>query len=221
MNDEVEDRTTWPALVVLSHVRSHRSRNYVPARFTGHIPWEGTGRPVSPNGNIASQLMSYGPSYRFIAPFQPGSNRPTGVYRAVMVMNYLGIGGTGLTFQILSEDYSVASCFEILVLEEPPFSAVHLKHMQRGIGPTSKVVDIDIVESALWAKGNSTISNDGATIMKLLDVVHPATQILVDIAKSQESEVGDGTTRVVLFAEEFLKEAKLFIEDGVHSKSYT
>ncbi|KAF9607585.1 hypothetical protein IFM89_037209 [Coptis chinensis] len=69
-------------------------------------------------------------------------------------------------------------------------------------------------------KGNATISNDGATIMKLLDVVHPAAKILVDIAKSQESEVGDGTTRVVLFAEEFLKEAKLFIKDGVHSKSY-
>ncbi|KAF9621028.1 hypothetical protein IFM89_015850 [Coptis chinensis] len=70
-------------------------------------------------------------------------------------------------------------------------------------------------------KGNATISNDGVTIMKLLDVVHHATKILVDIAKSQESKVGDGTTRIVLFAEEFLKEAKLFIEDGVHSKSYT
>ncbi|KAF9608602.1 hypothetical protein IFM89_010087 [Coptis chinensis] len=69
-------------------------------------------------------------------------------------------------------------------------------------------------------KGNATISNDGATIMKLLDVVHPAAKILVDIAKSQDSEVGDGTTRVVLFAGEFLKEAKPFIEDGVHSKSY-
>ncbi|KAF9621666.1 hypothetical protein IFM89_025577 [Coptis chinensis] len=68
-------------------------------------------------------------------------------------------------------------------------------------------------------KGNATISNDGATIMKLLDVVHPAAKILVDIAKSQDSEVGDGTTTVVLFAGEFLKEAKPFIEDGVHSQS--
>lgn len=38
-------------------------------------------------------------------------------------------------------------------------------------------------------KGNVTISNDGATIMKLLDIVHPAAKILVDIAKSQDSEV--------------------------------
>ncbi|KAH0934111.1 hypothetical protein HID58_011228 [Brassica napus] len=68
-------------------------------------------------------------------------------------------------------------------------------------------------------KGSVTISNDGATIMKLLDIVHPAAKILVDIAKSQDSEVGDGTTTVVLLAAEFLKEAKPFVEDGVHSQN--
>nr|GMD17693.1 T-complex protein 1 subunit eta [Ipomoea batatas] len=68
-------------------------------------------------------------------------------------------------------------------------------------------------------KGNTTISNDGATIMKLLDIVHPAAKILVDIAKSQDSEVGDGTTTVVLLAGEFLKEAKPYIEDGVHPQN--
>ncbi|KJE94479.1 chaperonin containing TCP1 [Capsaspora owczarzaki ATCC 30864] len=64
--------------------------------------------------------------------------------------------------------------------------------------------------------GKTTISNDGATIMKLLDIVHPAAKTLVDIAKSQDAEVGDGTTSVVLLAGEFLKEAKPFVEDGVH-----
>ncbi|KZV54812.1 chaperonin family protein [Dorcoceras hygrometricum] len=68
-------------------------------------------------------------------------------------------------------------------------------------------------------KGNTTISNDGATIMKLLDIIHPAAKILVDIAKSQDSEVGDGTTTVVLLAGEFMKEAKQFIEDGVHPQN--
>ncbi|THG07145.1 hypothetical protein TEA_019245 [Camellia sinensis var. sinensis] len=68
-------------------------------------------------------------------------------------------------------------------------------------------------------KGNSTISNDGATIMKLLDIVHPAAKILVDITKSQDSEVGDGTTTVVLLAGELLKETKPFIEDGVHPQN--
>ncbi|KAE8691212.1 T-complex protein 1 subunit eta [Hibiscus syriacus] len=68
-------------------------------------------------------------------------------------------------------------------------------------------------------KGNVTVSNDGATIMKLLDIVHPAANVLVDIAKSQDSEVGDGTTTVVLLAGEFLKEAKPFVEDGVHPQN--
>ncbi|KAK6621439.1 T-complex protein 1 subunit eta [Polyplax serrata] len=66
--------------------------------------------------------------------------------------------------------------------------------------------------------GKATISNDGATIMKLLDIVHPAAKTLVDIAKSQDAEVGDGTTSVVLLAGEFLKQVKPFIEEGVHPR---
>ena len=46
----------------------------------------------------------------------------------------------------------------------------------------------------------TTISNDGATIMKLLDIVHPAAKTLVDISMAQDAEVGDGTTSVVLLA---------------------
>lgn len=64
--------------------------------------------------------------------------------------------------------------------------------------------------------GRTTISNDGATIMKLLDIVHPAARTLVDIAKSQDSEVGDGTTSVVMLAGELLKSTKSFIEEGMH-----
>ncbi|KAG7819712.1 hypothetical protein KL942_002592 [Ogataea angusta] len=65
--------------------------------------------------------------------------------------------------------------------------------------------------------GRTTISNDGATILKLLDVVHPAAKILVDISRSQDAEVGDGTTSVALLAAEFLKESKQFIEEGMPS----
>lgn len=64
-----------------------------------------------------------------------------------------------------------------------------------------------------------TISNDGATIMKTLDIIHPAAKTLVDISLSQDAEVGDGTTTVVLLAAEFLKECKSFIEEGVHSQA--
>ncbi|XP_050712410.1 T-complex protein 1 subunit eta-like [Eriocheir sinensis] len=65
-------------------------------------------------------------------------------------------------------------------------------------------------------KGQATISNDGATIMKQLDIVHPAAKTLVDIAKSQDAEVGDGTTTVVLLAGELLNQCKHLIEEGVH-----
>lgn len=54
--------------------------------------------------------------------------------------------------------------------------------------------------------------------MKLLDIVHPAAKTLVDIAKSQDDEIGDGTTSVVLLAGELMKMAKEFIEEGVHSQ---
>ncbi|XP_072393561.1 T-complex protein 1 subunit eta [Diabrotica undecimpunctata] len=67
-------------------------------------------------------------------------------------------------------------------------------------------------------QGNATISNDGATILKLLDIVHPAAKTLVDIAKSQDAEVGDGTTSVVLLAGEFLKQIKPYVDEGVHPR---
>ncbi|KAG8838356.1 T-complex protein 1 subunit eta [Serendipita sp. 405] len=64
-------------------------------------------------------------------------------------------------------------------------------------------------------RGEAQITNDGATILKLLDIVHPAAKTLVDIARAQDAEVGDGTTSVVLFAGQFLKEIRPFIEEGM------
>ncbi|GFH26903.1 t-complex protein 1 subunit eta [Haematococcus lacustris] len=55
--------------------------------------------------------------------------------------------------------------------------------------------------------------------MKLLEIVHPAAKTLVDVSLAQDAEVGDGTTSVVILAGEFLKEAKPFIEDGVHPRN--
>lgn len=52
------------------------------------------------------------------------------------------------------------------------------------------------------------ISNDGATIISLLDLAHPASRILADISKAQDEEVGDGTTSVIILAGELLKSAK-------------
>lgn len=67
-------------------------------------------------------------------------------------------------------------------------------------------------------RGKVTISNDGATILKLLDIIHPAARTLVDIAKSQDAEVGDGTTSVTLLAGEMLKNCKDYIQDGLHPR---
>lgn len=68
-------------------------------------------------------------------------------------------------------------------------------------------------------RGNVTISNDGATILKLLNIVHPAARTLVDIAKSQDAEVGDGTTSVTLLAGEMLKNCKDYVQDGLHPRT--
>ena len=54
--------------------------------------------------------------------------------------------------------------------------------------------------------------------MKLLDIVQPAARILTDIARSQDAEVGDGTTSVVVLAGEVLKEVKDYVEQGVSSQ---
>lgn len=67
--------------------------------------------------------------------------------------------------------------------------------------------------------GRVTISNDGRTIIDLLDIVHPAAKTLVDIAVAQDNQVGDGTTSVVILASELLKQAKTYVEDGVHPQT--
>lgn len=64
-------------------------------------------------------------------------------------------------------------------------------------------------------RGDAQITNDGATILKLLDIVHPAARTLVDIARAQDAEVGDGTTSVTLLAAQLLKEVRGYIEEDV------
>jgi len=64
--------------------------------------------------------------------------------------------------------------------------------------------------------GDVVITNDGATILKEMDVQHPAAKMLVEVAKSQDSEVGDGTTTVVVLAGELLTKAEKLLEQEVH-----
>jgi T-complex protein 1 subunit alpha len=64
--------------------------------------------------------------------------------------------------------------------------------------------------------GDVTVTNDGATILSLLDVEHPAGRILVDLAQQQDKEVGDGTTSVVLIAAELLRRANELVKNRIH-----
>ncbi|ORX33696.1 chaperonin Cpn60/TCP-1 family [Kockovaella imperatae] len=64
--------------------------------------------------------------------------------------------------------------------------------------------------------GDVTITNDGATILSLLEVSHPAARILVSLATQQDKEVGDGTTSVVLLAAELLRRANDLVRNKIH-----
>src|SRR5687768_2083490 len=64
--------------------------------------------------------------------------------------------------------------------------------------------------------GDVTITNDGATILKEIDVEHPAAKMMVEITKSVDNEVGDGTTSVVVLAGSLLEKAEELINNKVH-----
>ncbi|CAI4227886.1 unnamed protein product [Auanema sp. JU1783] len=64
--------------------------------------------------------------------------------------------------------------------------------------------------------GEVTISNDGATIMEKMDVQHHVAKLMVELSKSQDAEIGDGTTGVVVLAGALLEEAEHLIDKGIH-----
>ena len=110
----------------------------------------------------------------------------------------------------------------ILVLKEGTENRQGKEQVISNINACQAIVEV--VKTTLGPRGmdkmildenSTTISNDGATIIKLLNIEHPAAKSLADVAMSQDNEVGDGTTSVMIFAGELLKEAKQFIEDGM------
>ncbi len=66
------------------------------------------------------------------------------------------------------------------------------------------------------AMGNIVITNDGVTILREMEIEHPAAKMMVDIAKTQESEVGDGTTTAVLLAGRLLEYAETLLDMKIH-----
>ncbi len=65
--------------------------------------------------------------------------------------------------------------------------------------------------------GDVVITNDGAAILEAMDVDHPAAKMMVEVAKAQDDEVGDGTTTAVVLAGELLKEAEDMLDEHVHA----
>jgi len=66
------------------------------------------------------------------------------------------------------------------------------------------------------SSGDVTVTNDGATIIKELDVQHPAAKMLVEVAKAQDNEVGDGTTTAVVLSGELLVKAESLLNQNIH-----
>ncbi|MEM4508009.1 MAG: thermosome subunit beta [Archaeoglobaceae archaeon] len=78
------------------------------------------------------------------------------------------------------------------------------------LGP--KGMDKMLVDSL----GDITITNDGVTILKEMDVEHPAAKMVIEVAKTQDNEVGDGTTTAVVIAGELLKKAEELLDQEIH-----
>jgi len=112
---------------------------------------------------------------------------------------------------------------QILLLREGTDTSQGRGQIVSNINACSAVVEI--LKTTLGPRGmdkmiqtnrGHVVTNDGATVVDLLDVCHPAARLLCDTARAQDMEVGDGTTSVILISGEILKEAKNFIEDGMN-----
>lgn len=73
-----------------------------------------------------------------------------------------------------------------------------------------------VVVQVSTPNGDIMVTNDGATILKSIVVNNPAAKVLIDIAKTQDEEVGDGTTSVTVLAGELLREAEKLVAQRIH-----
>jgi thermosome len=78
------------------------------------------------------------------------------------------------------------------------------------LGP--KGMDKMLVDSL----GDVTVTNDGVTILEEMNIEHPSAKMIVEVAKTQEDEVGDGTTTAVILAGELLKNAEILLDQDIH-----
>ena len=118
----------------------------------------------------------------------------------------------------------ISSQVPILLLKEGSTETKD-KNAQRNNITAAKLVT-EMVKSSLGPRGmdkmlvdtlgDVTITNDGATILKEIDVQHPAAKMMVEITKSVDNEVGDGTTSIVVLAGSLLEKAEELLSKNVH-----
>ncbi|MDG6933405.1 MAG: thermosome subunit, partial [Nitrososphaerota archaeon] len=112
----------------------------------------------------------------------------------------------------------------ILVLKEGATQTKGREALRNNLEAARVVADL--VRSSLGPRGmdkmlvdslgDVTITNDGATMLKQLDVQHPAAKMMVEISKATDSEVGDGTTSAVVLAGALLEKAEELLDKDVH-----
>jgi thermosome len=112
----------------------------------------------------------------------------------------------------------------VIILKEGSKRETGKDAQQRNIAAAKAVADT--VRTTLGPKGmdkmlvdgmgDATITNDGATILRDLDIDHPVAKMIVEVAKAQDDEIGDGTTTAVIIAGELLKNAEALIDQKVH-----
>jgi archaeal chaperonin len=120
--------------------------------------------------------------------------------------------------------YSLGQGQPIIILKEGTERTKNREAQSNNIAAARAIADA--VRSTLGPKGmdkmlvdalgDVVITNDGVTILKEIDVQHPAAKMVVEVAKTQDSECGDGTTTSVVLAGELLKKAEVLVEQNIH-----
>lgn len=149
-------------------------------------------------------------------PYMPGAKAPG---------TRSGIAGTGTTKSAKRNEMSQQLGGQPIIILRQGTTRNRGQEAQNSNIAAAKAV-ANAVRSTLGPKGmdkmlidgmgDIVITNDGATILRQMDIDHPAAKMMVEIAKTQDDEVGDGTTSAVVIAGELLKNAETLLNQQVH-----
>uniref|UniRef100_A0A7E4VH82 T-complex protein 1 subunit epsilon n=1 Tax=Panagrellus redivivus TaxID=6233 RepID=A0A7E4VH82_PANRE len=126
-------------------------------------------------------------------------------------MGHLMFDDTGAPFLVIQEQQNQNRCTGVEALKNHILAARAVANvMKTSLGPRG--LDKMLVN----ADGEITITNDGATIMKSMDVDHRIAKLMVELSTAQDDEVGDGTTGVIVLAGALLEQAEQLLNKGIH-----